>query len=122
MMNTMMNYDEAMNNNENFAVEIIVDNEMIKALENKFHVNCMALKNEIFGFGVWFTQSGIQGVYGDDSMRKAAISLYWDENAESIGQAFDSANTLDEAIEAANAVILGTIIDILNTPDESEAC
>lgn len=115
MMNTMMDYNDAVNNEKPFAIQIIVDQEMIEALENEFHVNCMALKNEVFGFGVWFTQSGIQGVYGDDSMRKAAISLYWDENAESIAQAFDSAETLDDAIDAANAVILGTIMDILNT-------
>ena len=110
----MMNYDDAMNNDEPFAIQIVVDKEMIEGLENFFNTECMALKNEEAGFGVWFTQNGMRGVYGINSLRNAAISLYWDKNAEAINQAFDSAKTLDEAINAANAVILGTITDILN--------
>lgn len=121
-MNTIMNCNPISTENNPFTVCISVDNEAIEHLENEFHEQVMALKSEEFGFGVWFTDSGNYGVYGDDEMRTAAIFNYCDNYAEQIEKAFEDAETLDEAIMAANTVILGTIIDILATPDESEAC
>ena len=36
MMNTMMNYDNAMTDNENFAIQIVVDNEKNQRFGKRF--------------------------------------------------------------------------------------
>ena len=117
--NNSFNPESIFNNDDSIGISIFTDIEMIEELEKEFNVNCMALKNEMFGFGVWFTENGMYGVYGDTSEKKELISLYWDDNEEQIIQAFDDAETLEEAIEAANAVIIGVICGIVNYLAES---
>ncbi|MBR6185351.1 MAG: hypothetical protein IKI05_01550 [Bacteroidaceae bacterium] len=117
----MMNYNKMASENGYTKISIVEDREMIKALENEYQQHCMALKNEELGFGVWFTEELKAGIYGDDDFSVKVADLYWNEYAEEIFHAFDDAETLDDAIDAANKVILGASITILRMIYEMKA-
>lgn len=117
MMDNMM--ENTMDNNtvtddfELLLISIKIDEEKMMEVEEEMNKKSICLKNEEFGIGVVITEDNDVGVYGDDDMRRAAISFYWDENAEQIEQAFIEAKDVEEQIKTANAVILGTIIEIM---------
>ncbi len=103
-------------------IKISFDQEMMKDWENEFHQDCIALKNEEFGFGVWMAEDNTAGVYGNSILSKMAISHYWDQNADEIEQALQNAKTIEEVIDVANSVIIGTILNILPVAHEDTAC
>ena len=117
----MMNYNKMASGMGYTKISIVEDREMIEALENEYQQHCMALKNEELGFGVRFTEEREAGIYGDDDFSVEVAHLYCNEYAEEIYHAFDDAETLDDAIEAANKVILGVSITILRMVYEMKA-
>ena len=117
----MMNYENTPIENGYTKISIVEDREMIENLENEYHQHCMALKNEELGFGVWFTEECNAGVYGEDDFAVEVACRYWDEYAEEIYRAFADAETVDDAIDAANKVIIGTSITILRIVYETQA-
>lgn len=111
-------------NNTLHAVLIHADDEMNEFLQREYNTEqCIALKNDDYGFGVWCIVNDriLFGVYGDDILSKTAISLYWDKNSDEINKAIDDVKTIEECIQTANAVILGTIIDIEKAAKTSNA-
>ena len=95
------------------VVTIRFDWDFAEHLKEEYGEEFIAFKNDSFGIGVYFTESGTFGVYGDDDFREMAISSYWDENEEDITQAIADAETIDDVISAFHAVILGCIADIM---------
>ena len=113
LVNNTMNQDNDFDTMSPFCVRIFNDTKMAKALEDHYGKEFIAFKSPEFGFGVFVANDLTSGVYADDSLRKAAISVYWDLNHEAIKEALNEAECVDDVCEIMHEILLGCITDIM---------
>ena len=91
------------------AYRLYIDTDLSDYIAKEYNTECVAVKNDEFGFGIWFTKSGLIGIYGDSEASKAFISKYYDKHQKEIEKAFKRAKDISEMITIVQKVIASTI-------------
>lgn len=61
---------------------IFVDYGKAREIASQLDEECIALKDETMGYGIYFTKDGTWGVYGDNPYLEELLRTYWNATTE----------------------------------------
>ena len=92
---------------EGYGIGIIhYDADLAEEIKSVYQQECVAFSDIYRGYGVFFTQGGLSGIYGDEP-NYTVLCQYWDDHSDEIDGYINAAKGPKDLMPLAHAILIG---------------